>query len=73
MARESPTLATNKCLPIKTAVEAVEPSSLEVLHSASKKSESVFLYVSPAICHHKATKLDMFTWGEKLPKEVIKA
>ena len=40
-ARESPTFATYKCLPTKIAVEAVEPSSLEVLFSASKKSESV--------------------------------
>lgn len=32
-----------------TAVEAVEPSSRKELLSASKKSESVCLYVSPEV------------------------
>lgn len=52
-ARESPTFAIYKWLPIKIAVEAVEPSSLWALISASKKSVSVRLYVSPAICQEK--------------------
>lgn len=46
-ARESPTFATYRWSPTKTAVEAVEPSSLKALHSDSKKSVSVFWYVSP--------------------------
>ena len=41
IARESPTFATYKWLPTSTAVEAVDPSSLNVLLSASKKFASV--------------------------------
>jgi hypothetical protein len=40
-ARESPTFATYRWFPTKTAVDAVDPSSLPLFLSASKKSESV--------------------------------
>ena len=50
-ARESPTFATYRWSPTKTAVEAVEPSSLKALDSDSKKSVSVFWYVSPVFRH----------------------
>lgn len=47
-ARESPTFATYKWSPTKTAVDAVDPSSLKVFLSESKKLESVVRYVSAA-------------------------
>lgn len=40
-ARESPTFATYRCLPIRTAAKPVEPSSLNELDIVSKISPSV--------------------------------
>lgn len=47
-ALESPTFATNKRSPTRTAVEAVEPASWFWLFSDFRNSESVWLYVSAA-------------------------
>ena len=49
-ARESPTFATYKRLPIRTAAKAVEPSSLNELDIVSKISPSVSRNVLPVFC-----------------------
>ena len=49
-ARESPTFATYRRLPIRTAAKAVEPSSLNELDIVSKISPSVSRNVLPVFC-----------------------
>ena len=52
-ARESPTFATYRRLPIRTAAKAVEPSSLNELDIVSKISPSVSRNVLPVKSNQK--------------------